>query len=113
MDCIHDFEICNCECHNPSMLGNMIHCMPCCGTCPYCQKHINFLYYDEHVSRCNQTEPSLECTSDGELCDCIYHQYPDHYLPSCCKVCPHCECHIKVIHFAEHLQRCETNKPKK
>ncbi len=49
MDCIHNFEVCDCECHRSP---NVKHCMPCCGVCPHCHEHIRFLYLDGHIRAC-------------------------------------------------------------
>lgn len=33
-------EICNCSCHSPN--SDMVHCAPCCWTCPECNQKIQF-----------------------------------------------------------------------
>ncbi|MEK7072543.1 MAG: hypothetical protein AAB969_03160 [Patescibacteria group bacterium] len=111
MNCCPNFEVCDCDCHRLPA-GMMQHCMPCCNKCPYCGKNIKWHSYDEHIVKCGK-ERLLICTSDNEVCDCEYHQWPGHCLPPCCKVCPHCERHIKETHFAKHVEKCEARKHKK
>lgn len=99
-----DFEVCDCECHsNPDVM----HCMACCLPCPYCNAHIKYHYYDDHVVICSQMESFPKCTSGGELCDCEYHQSPVRCEPHCCKICPNCGFHIKEKHLASHLTTCQ------
>lgn len=108
-NCCHSFEECDCDCHR---IPGMMHCMPCCGTCPYCQKNIKFLYYDEHVTKCGEAIRQLACNTDNEICDCEYHQLPGRCTPPCCKVCPKCGLHIKEVKFQEHLEKCNSKRVK-
>jgi len=49
MGCVHDLEVCDCSCHRNK---NVKHCMPCCGTCPHCRRHIRFFHLEPHIKAC-------------------------------------------------------------
>ncbi len=44
-----DFDICDCDCHKNL---DIVHCTPCCYTCPYCGQNIVKHSYDSHVKQC-------------------------------------------------------------
>lgn len=103
-NCQHYFEECDCECHTDP---GVMHCAPCCDTCPKCGAHIKFGYYDQHIATCGQLPTEFPiCKSISELCDCEYHQSSAKCTPPCCKVCPKCGFHIKEAHFNNHLKNC-------
>lgn len=37
-----------------------MHCMPCCNQCPVCGMNVKFIYYSEHVERCEKERAELE-----------------------------------------------------
>ena len=45
-----DWNECTCDCHTNE---SIMHCMPCCHTCPNCGKYIKFSY-EEHVKECSK-----------------------------------------------------------
>ena len=47
-----EFEKCKCSCHNSKF--NVMHFMPCCNICKYCEQRINILSYDDHIEVCKK-----------------------------------------------------------
>jgi hypothetical protein len=42
---------CQCDCHRPGVV--MLHCVACCNTCIYCEKHIK-RNVSQHFDRCKK-----------------------------------------------------------
>jgi hypothetical protein len=59
------FEECDCMCHQPGI--SMMHFMPCCITCDYCGKNINFNQYKEHLEKCEKEYNIINENKTGEL----------------------------------------------
>lgn len=45
----HGIDECSCDCHRHP---GVKHCMPCCHTCPACQRHIAAWAWPAHAERC-------------------------------------------------------------
>ncbi|MDO8669357.1 MAG: hypothetical protein Q7K65_03625 [Candidatus Buchananbacteria bacterium] len=109
-DCCPDLDVCDCDCHR---FPGMMHCMPCCNTCPKCGKNIRVFSYDEHVKKCEAVanDFSLELfkkfEKELEICHCPCHSGPSvkHIMP-CCLKCPHCGKNIKTLYYSEHIEQC-------
>lgn len=51
------FVVCKCHCHaNPN---NVKHIMPCCYSCPTCDKNIRGVYYNTHIKECKEKREEL------------------------------------------------------
>lgn len=61
-----DPELCPCECHKfPEAVK---HVMPCCRQCDVCKKHIDGLFWEQHVIKCQLPENIRErVESEKEL----------------------------------------------
>lgn len=49
-----NLDECNCGCHNPPEGAKIMHCIPCCRQCPYCQKNIGLFAFDKHKKQCKK-----------------------------------------------------------
>ena len=47
-----EFEKCQCSCHNSEFM--VMHFMPCCNICKYCEQRIDILSYEEHIEVCKK-----------------------------------------------------------
>ncbi|PIS06044.1 MAG: hypothetical protein COT80_04745 [Candidatus Buchananbacteria bacterium CG10_big_fil_rev_8_21_14_0_10_33_19] len=48
------FGECDCDCHNPNIIGQINHVGPCCYECPYCQMRITPGFIDFHKAECQK-----------------------------------------------------------
>jgi hypothetical protein len=51
IDSSKDFDECDCNCHKNE---NVMHCIPCCVTCPICKKHIKSHSFRRHLEDCKK-----------------------------------------------------------
>lgn len=54
MDCVIDFDECDCSCHNGDML--IMHCSACCEECPNCFRRILIWALSRHKQDCGDQE---------------------------------------------------------
>jgi hypothetical protein len=53
------YEECGCSCHG-NMAEKVMHVMPCCKTCPTCNKHIAEVFWADHVDAHKRWRPVVD-----------------------------------------------------
>ena len=68
--CRENLDICDCACHS---VPGVVHCVPCCKSCPHCGADIKTHAFDSHVACCavEMAQQTKQQQNEGE-CLCHY-----------------------------------------